>query len=147
MARPRKPHLAVTTTLGWYLRSLRRAASRGRQAIKAEENLDGKYTLCPPVPKLPAEGIASGRKQLPEVERCWRDLEQVTGLRPLHRRDEERIRAAVMLCWLALLMADIAENACHGTWPQIHRELDRIRLAAFTGCAGTFWQRAELTTA
>jgi transposase len=116
-------------------------------AIKAEENLDGKYLLRSSDPKLPAEDIALGYKQLLEVERGWRDMKQVIDLRPVYHRKEERIRAHVILCWLALLLARIAENACHATWPQIRRELDRIAIGTFTGPAGTFRQRTEITKA
>ncbi len=38
-----------------------------------------------------------------------------------------------------------AENACQDTWPEIGLELDRIRAGTFTGPAGTFRQRTELT--
>jgi len=61
--------------------------------IKAEENLDGKYLLRCSDPKLPAEDIALGYKQLLEVERGWRDLKQVIDLRPVYHRKEERIHA------------------------------------------------------
>jgi hypothetical protein len=114
---------------------------------KAEENLDGKYLLRTADPKLPAEDIALGYKQLLEVERGWRDLKQVIDLRPVYHRKEERIRAHVILCWLALLLARIAENACGGTWPELRRELGRIHVGTFTGPAGTFRQRTELTKA
>ncbi|MBV9094725.1 MAG: transposase, partial [Streptosporangiaceae bacterium] len=67
--------------------------------------------------------------------------------RPIYHRKEDRIRAHVTLCWLALLLARIAENACGATWPQLRRELDRIHLGAFTGPAGTFRQRTEITKA
>jgi len=112
---------------------------------RAEENLDGKYLLRTSDPKLSAEDVALGYKQLLEVERGWRDLKQVIDLRPVYHRKEERIRAHVMLCWLALLLARIAENACGATWPQIRRELDRIAIGTFTGPAGTFRQRTEIT--
>ena len=49
-------------------------------AIKAEENLDGKYLLRCSDPRLPAEDIALGYKQLLEVEHGWRDLKQVIDL-------------------------------------------------------------------
>jgi hypothetical protein len=115
------------------------------KAIKAEENLDGKYLLRTSDPHLPAEDIALGYKQLLEVERGWRDLKQVIDLRPVYHRKEERIRAHVILCWLALLLTRIAETTCHTTWPRLRRELDRIALGTFTGPAGTFRQRTELT--
>lgn len=112
---------------------------------KAEENLDGKYLLRTADPHMSAEDIAVGYKQLLEVERGWRDLKQVIDLRPVFHRREDRIRAHIMLCWLALLLARIAENAAGQTWPEIRRELDKIHVGTFTGPAGTFRQRTELT--
>jgi Transposase DDE domain len=114
---------------------------------KAEENLDGKYLLRTTDPKLSAEDIAVGYKQLLEVERGWRDMKQVIDLRPVYHRKEERIRAHVLLCWLALLLARIMENACGATWPELRRELDKIHVGTFTGPAGTFRQRTEITKA
>ena len=113
---------------------------------KAEENLDGKYLLRTADPKMTAEDIALGYKQLLEVERGWRDMKQVIDLRPVFHRREDRIRAHVLLCWLALLLARIAENACGSTWPELRRELDKIQVGTFTGPAGIFRQRTELTT-
>jgi Transposase DDE domain len=113
--------------------------------IKAEENLDGKYLLRTSDPKLSAEDIALGYKQLLEVERGWRDLKQVIDLRPVYHRKEERIRAHVILCWLALLLIRIAETTAGATWNTITSELDLLTLGTFTGPAGTFRQTAELT--
>jgi Transposase DDE domain len=113
--------------------------------IKAEANLDGKYLLRTSDPKLTAEDIAIGYKQLLEVERGWRDMKQVLDLRPVYHRLEERIRAHVLLCWLALLLIRIAETSTGQTWPAIRRERDRVHLGTFTGPAGTFRQRTELT--
>src|SRR6266851_2487700 len=98
-------------------------------------------------PKMTAEDIARGYKQLLEVERGWRDMKQVIDLRPVCHRKEERIRAHVILCWLALLLARTAENACGSTWPRLRRELDRIAAGTFAGPAGTFRQRTEISQA
>jgi hypothetical protein len=114
---------------------------------KAEENLDGKYLLRTSDPKMTAEDIALGYKQALEVERGWRDMKQVIDLRPVYHRKEERIRAHVILCWLALLLARIAENTCGSTWPELRRQLDRIAVGTFAGPAGTFRQRTEITDA
>ena len=114
---------------------------------KAEENLDGKYLLRTSDPKMTAEDIALGYRQLLEVERGWRDMKQVIDLRPVYHRKEERIRAHVILCWLALLLARIAENACGATWPELRRQLDRITIGTFNGPAGIFRQRTEITPA
>jgi Transposase DDE domain len=112
---------------------------------KAEENLDGKYLLRTADPELSAEDIATGYKQLLQVERGWRDMKQVIDLRPVWHRREHRIRAHVILCWLALLLARIAENASGQTWPELRRELGKIHVGTFAGPAGTFRQRTEIT--
>ena len=57
------------------------------------------------------------------------------------------IRAHVILCWLALLLARITENTCGATWPSLRRELDRIAVGTFNGPAGTFRQRTEISPA
>lgn len=44
-----------------------------------------------------------GYKQLLEIERGWRDMKTTLDLRPVHHRKEDRIRAQVIPCWLALL--------------------------------------------
>jgi hypothetical protein len=113
--------------------------------IKAEENLDGKYLLRCSDPHLSAEDIALGYKQLLEVERGWRDMKQIIDLRPVYHRLEERIRAHVILCWLALLLIRIAETTTGSTWPAIRRELDRLHLGTFTGPTGLFRQVTTLT--
>jgi transposase len=117
-----------------------------KHAIKAETNLDGKYLLGSSDPHLSAEDIALGYKQLLQVERGWRDMKQVIDLRPVYHRKEDRIRAHVILCWLALLLTRTIETTCGDTWPSLRHQLERIKLGTFTGPAGTFRQRTELTT-
>ncbi|MFJ1709946.1 IS1634 family transposase [Kitasatospora sp. NPDC088346] len=113
--------------------------------IKTEENLDGKYLLRCSDPHLSAEDIALGYKQLLEVERGWRDMKQIIDLRPVYHRLEERIRAHVVLCWLALLLIRIIETTTDETWTIIRRELDRLHLGTFTGPTGLFRQVTTLT--
>jgi Transposase DDE domain len=135
-----KPGLArlLRTTAGGLLRI-------DEAAIKAEERLDGTYLLRCSDPALSAEEIALGYKQLWQIERAWRDMKQVVDLRPVYHRKEERIRAHVLLCWLALLLVRVAENACADSWPNLRRELERITLGSFAGPAGGFSQRTELS--
>ena len=98
-----------------------------KQKIKAEENLDGKYLLRCSDPGLSAEDIALGYKQLLEVERGWRDMKQVLDLRPVYHRREDRIRAHVVLCWLALLLIRVIENSTGQTWNRVRAELQRMQ--------------------
>jgi Transposase DDE domain len=131
-------HRFLRTTPGGLLRI-------DRAKIRAEENLDGKYLLRCSDPHLPAADIAQGYKQLLEVERGWRDMKQILDLRPVYHRLEERIRAHVILCWLALLLIRIIETTTSRTWPDARRHLQRLHIGTFTGPAGTFRQLTEPT--
>ncbi len=53
------------------------------------------------IDKKKISDIALGYKSLLEVERGWRDMKQILDLRPVYHRREDRIRAHVLLCWLA----------------------------------------------
>jgi hypothetical protein len=116
-----------------------------RTRIKAEQKLDGKFLLRCGDAKLSAEDIARGYKQLLEVERGWRDMKQIIDLRPVYHHLEDRIRAHVTLCWLALLLIRIAETRTGQTWTRLRAELQRIHLGTFTGDHGTFTHRTQLT--
>ena len=117
------------------------------EAVAADEKLDGKYLLRTSDPTLSPEDIALGYKQLAEVERGWRDLKHVLELRPVYHRKEERIRAHVLLCWLALLLIRIAETKTGDTWPALRRELERLQVGTFESQVGFFRKRTALTAA
>ncbi len=116
-----------------------------RTAVAAEAHLDGKFLLRTSDPTLSAEDIALGYKQLLEVERGWRDMKSTLELRPVYHRLEHRIRAHVVLCWLALLLIRIAETGTGDTWRNVRHELDRMHLGTFTGPAGTVRRRTTTT--
>jgi len=128
----------LTTTPGGLLRI-------DRARIKAEQKLDGKFLLRCGDAKISAEDIALGYKQLLEVERGWRDMKQIIDLRPVYHHLEDRIRAHVTLCWLALLLIRITETSTGQTWNHLRAELQRIHLGTFTGDHGTFTHRTQLT--
>jgi DDE family transposase len=131
-------HRYLKTTAGGLLRI-------DAKAIAAEARLDGRFLLRSSDPKLSAEDIALGYKQLLEVERGWRDMKQIIDLRPIYHRREDRIRAHVLLCWLALLLIRTIETTTGRTWTSVRAELQRLHVGTFTGPAGTFRQRTELT--
>jgi hypothetical protein len=114
-------------------------------AVKAEEKLDGKYLLRATDPAMSAEDIALGYKQLYEVERGWRSLKTSLDLRPVYHRLEDRVRAHVILCWLALLLVRVIETTTAMTWHHIREHLDELHVGTFTGPAGTYRQRTETT--
>ncbi|MFC9841692.1 IS1634 family transposase, partial [Rhodococcus sp. NPDC127530] len=97
-------------------------------AIKTEAGLDGKWLLRTSDTTLTPEDLAAAYKQLLAVERGWRDMKGSLGLRPVFHHREDRIRAHVQLCWLALLLIRVAETATGDTWRILRHELDRLHL-------------------
>jgi hypothetical protein len=116
-----------------------------RAAVAAEAHLDGKFLLRSSDPTLSAEDVALGYKQLVEVERAWRDMKTTLELRPVFHRKEERIRAHVVLRWLALLLIRVAETGTGDTWRDVRREMGKMHLARLDGPAGEVLQRTETT--
>ena len=80
-------------------------------AAQRESHYDGKWLLRTSDLTLTAEDLAAAYKQLLAVERGWRDCKTSLGLRPVNHHREDRIRAHVQLCWLALLLIRVAEPA------------------------------------
>ncbi len=78
--------------------------------------------------RLTPDDLAAAYKQLLAVERGWRDMKGALGLRPVFHYREDRIRAHVQLCWLALLLPGVIENTTGDTWRNIRHELDRLHL-------------------
>jgi transposase len=117
-----------------------------RAKIKHEARLDGKYLIATSDPHISAEDTALGYKNLLEAERGFRDLKSTLLLRPVFHRLEHRIRAHVLLCWLALLLIRVAERRTSLTWRRIAIELGRIHAVTLTGSTGTAVHTTPLTT-
>jgi transposase len=115
-----------------------------RAKVKAEANLDGKYLIATSDPDITAEDAALGYKNLLEAERGFRDLKSELLLRPVFHRLEHRIRAHVLICWLALLLTRVAERECGQSWRQIRRETGRLKQVTLAGPAGTITQTTPL---
>jgi hypothetical protein len=129
------------------LRRLLRRTPRGllridRTAIKREAALDGKWLLRTNDETLTPEDLAAAYKQLVAVERGWRDMKGALRLRPVYHYREDRIRAHVQLCWLALLLIRVAENATRDTWRSLRHELDRMHLVTLATADGKIAQRS-----
>ncbi len=59
-----------------------------------------------------------------------------TQLRGTQDRREERIRAHVDLCWLALLLIRVAENTTTTPWRDLRRTVDRVHAITYTSLEG-----------
>jgi len=117
-----------------------------RSKVAAEERLDGKFLLSTSDPDLTAEDIALGYKNLLEAERGFRDMKSTLELRPVFHRLEPRIRAHVLLCWLALLLIRVAERRTGLTWRRMAIELGRVHAVTLTGSAGSVVHITPLST-
>lgn len=69
----------------------------------------------------------------------------MSGLRPVFHYREDRIRAHIQLCWLALLLTRVIENQVGDTWRTIGHELDRMHLVTLASEHGTLAQRSTIT--
>jgi hypothetical protein len=74
-------------------------------------------------------------------------MKSTLQLRPVFHRLEPRIRAHVLLCWLALLLVRVAERRTGKTWHRIATELNRVHAVTLTGTAGSVVHTTPLTTA
>jgi transposase len=129
-----------------YLRRTRTGLLRiDHGAIKRETHLDGKWLLRTSDLTLTPDDLAAAYKQLLAVERGWRDFKSALGLRPVFHHREDRIRAHIQLCWLALLLLRVIENATGDTWRNARHELDRLHLVTLATDHGRVAQRTALT--
>jgi hypothetical protein len=116
-------------TLSRYLRQTKTGRLvLDRDKTTAEERLDGKY------------------KQLLEAERSFRDLKGTLLLRPVFHRKDQRIRAHVLICFLALVIIRVAETRTGDTWRTTRADLGTIRHGHFRSRDGEFTQTTKLTT-
>jgi hypothetical protein len=116
-----------------------------RAAAAREAGLDGKWLLRTSDETLTADDLADAYKQLVHIERGWRDMKGALGLRPVFHHREDRIRAHVQLCWLALLLIRVIENATADTWRNTRHELDRLALVTLATAEGQVAQRSVTT--
>jgi hypothetical protein len=114
-------------------------------AVRRESHLDGKWLLRTSDVTLTPDDLAAAYKQLTAVERGWRDMKGALALRPVFHHREDRIRAHIQLCWLALLLIRVAENATTDTWRNLRHELDRMHLVTLATPHGQVAQRSATT--
>jgi transposase len=75
---------------------------KDRQTLAWENKIDGVLMVETTDRTLPAEEVIRRYKELAEIERGWRSLKSTLMLRPVYHWSEERIRAHVFVCVLAL---------------------------------------------
>jgi transposase len=144
------PTLAThrTADLGSYVRQSKSGRLQLDTAkIAREAKLVGKYLISTSDDYLSAEDVALGYKQLHEIERVHRDLKHTVDLRPVNHRREDRIRAHVLLCWLALLLIRVTENETGQTWHNLKNVMWPLMAAQHRSRHGVISQTNALTKA
>jgi len=138
--------LRAHKVFGKYLRQLKGGGLKLDKAkIAAEAKLDGKYLISTSDDHLPDEDVVLGYKQLHEIVRVNRDLKHTVDVRPVYHRRSDRIKAHVLLCWLALLLIRIAENESGETWHQLKRIFRPLLVAEHATEQGVISQTNKLT--
>nr|WP_198409724.1 IS1634 family transposase [Limnochorda pilosa] len=133
-------------TYGRYLRQTKTGALKmNRAKIRQEERLDGKLLVSTSDDGLSTEDVVAGYKQLWQIERVNRQLKHTVDIRPVFHRLEDRIRAHVLLCWLALLLIRVAENETHRTWNQMKLLLSTLELGIHRTHHGEVCQTNRVT--
>jgi len=99
-----------------------------RGAIANEERFDGKFLLRTSDDTLSTTEAATA-----------------IALRPVLHYREDRIRAHVQLCWLALLLIRTVEHETADTWRNVRNELDRMHLITLETAEGRVAQRSATT--
>lgn len=131
---------------GKYIKELKNGnLTLNRTKLREESRYDGKYLIESSDDTLSLSDIVLGYKQLYDVEHAFRTLKTTLDLRPNYHTNDERIRCHIFLCFIALVLVRISENATGKTWPKIRREMNRILYGEFRFENKTICQLTELT--
>jgi len=138
--------LRAHKVFGRYVRELKSGKLKLDKAkIQAAAKLDGKYLISTSDEHLSVEDVVLGYKQLHEIERVNRDLKHTVDVRPVYHRRGDRIKAHVLLCWLALLLIRIAESESGETWHNLKKVFRPLLVANHQTQHGTISQTNKLT--
>ena len=107
--------------------------------IAREALLDGKFLISTSLKNLPVEDVVYGYKQLFEVERVFRDLKHVVEIRPVYHHLDDRIRAHVLICFIAMVLVRFAERSVNMTWRDIMHTVTDLRVGRTSSADGEVW--------
>lgn len=79
------------------------------------------------------------------MEDAFRTLKSTLKLRPMYHRLEDRIRAHVIISWLALLLVRLIEMETNASWESTRREMQRMQVGHFTTDDGDLYRTTTPT--
>lgn len=132
-----------------------RGATKGqiiisKKRVKADERYDGKWVVHTSRDDLPPEDVACIFKSEGAIERDWRDLKSVLGLRPVRHFTDHNVRGHIFVCVLAkILLREIQRRldqsfAPVGGPPTVLENLGRIPAVQLGTPTMTAWKTARL---
>nr|WP_041582014.1 IS1634 family transposase [Salisediminibacterium selenitireducens] len=131
---------------GKYIRQLKDGTLKlNKQAVRDAEKYDGKYLIRTSDDTLSIEDVALGYKQLLQVEDAFRTMKTTLVLRPMYHRLEDRIRAHVIISWLALLLVRMIELDTNESWNTVRRNIQRLQAGHFTTSDGDLYRTTTPT--
>jgi transposase len=104
-----------------------------QQVIDFEEKFDGVFALLTTRDELKAGKVIDSYKNLQEVESFFDDLKHFVDIHPIRHRLEQRVRAHVFLCILALLLKRLFEvNYLKGkSVTEPLKEIEKVKLVRY----------------
>jgi hypothetical protein len=123
--------LLASKRVGRYLRQGTDCLVVDWEAVRREEQYDGKWVITSNDDTLTAEDLALGYKQLMRVEQCWRQLKSGLRMRPIYHWRPWRIDAHVTISMLALLLERVAEIRTKQPWRYIREQLETIQVVEY----------------
>jgi Transposase len=115
------------------------------EKMKRESLLDGKFLISTSLMHCSTEEIVYGYKQLWEIERVFRDVKHVVDIRPVYHHLDDRIRAHVLICFIAMVLVRVAERTLSMSWRDIAYTLTDIRVGHTKGPDGELWLMSPLS--
>jgi transposase len=94
---------------------------------KLEEKIDGKLVVESSCADLNAQELIGRYKELADIERAFRTLKSTLEIRPMYHWTEQRIRAHVFICVLALQMQRYMRSRLSASPLSVERALQRLQ--------------------
>lgn len=109
------------------------SVKKNKKALAWEESIDGMLLLESTDLELSPAEIVARYKELAEIERCWRTLKSSLLLRPVYHWTENRIRAHIFICMLALQVERWMRNKLETvSVPKALQSLQQIKMGTLT---------------
>lgn len=99
-----------------FLKSAKGAVEIDHARVKEDERFDGKYVLRTTTDLTAAE-VAQAYRQLTWIERLWRELKDVMGVRPIyHHLKKDNVKGHIFGAFLALYLSAVIRRRLDDNW-------------------------------